>query len=332
MYARGYVTRPGAYELDPSMPLGTAPSQTPVGQTILRCLQRLRPRPVGPHPHRPGGGACRARGGPHRACARRRRLPARGPRRPAPGRAAVPRPPARPFLAPDDLGRARADRRCPSSWASPTPLERDDVPLTPTCKRLLRAGKLARWCAPQGPRPPPPTAAWRSPSSQSAATDAWDVMAWAKVALGPGPARAGIAVPPCAGCSPDRRAARPRCRPLRPHPGRCPRIGYVSAMTMLRGRATAATRSYLEIAEAVEERPARAGRDLRKLWRRLLFNVLDQQHRRPPAQPRLLHAGGRRGPSLRRSTSNPQPDPGPSSCLRSSTPRTAPQPLPSRCR
>lgn len=43
VYARDYVTRPGAYELDPSLPLGTAPSQTPVGQKIFGALSDCAP-------------------------------------------------------------------------------------------------------------------------------------------------------------------------------------------------------------------------------------------------------------------------------------------------
>jgi serine/threonine-protein kinase HipA len=51
------------------------------------------------------------------------------------------------------------------------------------------------------------------------------------------------------------------------------RIGYVSAMTMLQARDDEHA-SYLEIAEAIEERSPDAGADLRELWRRIVFTIL----------------------------------------------------------
>jgi serine/threonine-protein kinase HipA len=51
------------------------------------------------------------------------------------------------------------------------------------------------------------------------------------------------------------------------------RIGYVSAMTMLQAK-DGEQASYLEIAEAIEERSPDAGTDLRELWRRIVFTIL----------------------------------------------------------
>jgi serine/threonine-protein kinase HipA len=51
------------------------------------------------------------------------------------------------------------------------------------------------------------------------------------------------------------------------------RIGYVSAMTMLQAK-DGEQGSYLEIAEAIEERSPDAGTDLRELWRRIVFTIL----------------------------------------------------------
>jgi serine/threonine-protein kinase HipA len=51
------------------------------------------------------------------------------------------------------------------------------------------------------------------------------------------------------------------------------RIGYVSAMTMLQAK-DGEHASYLEIAEAIEERSADAGADLQELWRRIVFTIL----------------------------------------------------------
>lgn len=51
------------------------------------------------------------------------------------------------------------------------------------------------------------------------------------------------------------------------------RLGYVSAMTML-GARDGEQGSYLEIAQAIEERSCHANVDLRELWRRIVFTVL----------------------------------------------------------
>jgi serine/threonine-protein kinase HipA len=51
------------------------------------------------------------------------------------------------------------------------------------------------------------------------------------------------------------------------------RIGYASAMTMLEA-SDGDQRSYLEIAEVIEERSTAVAADLRQLWRRIAFSVL----------------------------------------------------------
>ncbi|MHB1596539.1 MAG: type II toxin-antitoxin system HipA family toxin [Streptosporangiaceae bacterium] len=51
------------------------------------------------------------------------------------------------------------------------------------------------------------------------------------------------------------------------------RIGYVSAMTMLEAR-DGDQRSYLEIADVIEQRSQSATADLRQLWRRIAFSIL----------------------------------------------------------
>jgi serine/threonine-protein kinase HipA len=51
------------------------------------------------------------------------------------------------------------------------------------------------------------------------------------------------------------------------------RVGYASAMTMLEA-SDGDQRSYLEIAEVIEERSPAATADLRQLWRRIAFSVL----------------------------------------------------------
>jgi serine/threonine-protein kinase HipA len=51
------------------------------------------------------------------------------------------------------------------------------------------------------------------------------------------------------------------------------RVGYMSAMSMLQAR-DGEQASYLEIAEAVEERSPTVNADLRELWRRIVFTIL----------------------------------------------------------
>jgi serine/threonine-protein kinase HipA len=103
----------------------------------------------------------------------------------------------------------------------------------------------------------------------SAASDTWNVMAWEKVALDLAH-RAGISVP-------DSRLVRAGDKSIlivdrfdREGPDR---IGYASAMTMLEA-GDGDQRSYLEIAEVIEERSPAATSDLRQLWRRVCFSIL----------------------------------------------------------
>ncbi|MFI4990926.1 MAG: type II toxin-antitoxin system HipA family toxin [Solirubrobacterales bacterium] len=51
------------------------------------------------------------------------------------------------------------------------------------------------------------------------------------------------------------------------------RLGYLSAMSMLQAK-EGEQASYLDIAQALEERSSDAAADLRELWRRIVFTVL----------------------------------------------------------
>ncbi len=100
-------------------------------------------------------------------------------------------------------------------------------------------------------------------------TDEWDVIRWEAVALRLARS-AGITVP-------DHQLHVVEGRPVlvlrrfdRDADGR---IGYVSAMTMLQAK-DGEHASYLEIAEAIEERAPDAQADLQELWRRIVFTVL----------------------------------------------------------
>jgi serine/threonine-protein kinase HipA len=99
--------------------------------------------------------------------------------------------------------------------------------------------------------------------------DAWDVMTWEKVAHDLARA-AGIALP-------DSELIRVGETPVfivtrfDRRPGA--RVGYASARTMLNAR-YGDRRSYLEIAEVIEQRSPEATSGLRELWRRVAFSIL----------------------------------------------------------
>jgi serine/threonine-protein kinase HipA len=100
-------------------------------------------------------------------------------------------------------------------------------------------------------------------------TDEWDVIRWEAVALALAEA-GGIRVP-------EHRLHIVEGRPVlvvrrfdRDAGGR---VGYQSAMSMLQGR-DGVQASYLEIAEAIEERSPAVHADLRELWRRIIFTIL----------------------------------------------------------
>ncbi|MGO9320831.1 MAG: type II toxin-antitoxin system HipA family toxin [Solirubrobacteraceae bacterium] len=99
--------------------------------------------------------------------------------------------------------------------------------------------------------------------------DEWDVIRWEAVALTLAEA-AGMTVP---GHELHVVEGRPVLVLRRFDRDRNGRIGYVSAMTMLQAR-DGEHASYLEIAEAIEERSPDAGADLHELWRRIVFTIL----------------------------------------------------------
>lgn len=99
--------------------------------------------------------------------------------------------------------------------------------------------------------------------------DEWDVIRWEHVALTLA-RRAGIRVP-------EHELVGVEGRPVlivrRFDRAAEQRIGYVSAMTMLEAR-DGDTRSYLEVAEAIETFSPAPTEDLGELWRRIVFSVL----------------------------------------------------------
>jgi serine/threonine-protein kinase HipA len=99
--------------------------------------------------------------------------------------------------------------------------------------------------------------------------DEWDVIRWEAVALELAEA-GGINVP-------ERELHVVEDRPVlvvrRFDRDASGRVGYLSAMSMLQAR-DGEQASYLEIAEAIEERSPAVNADLRELWRRIVFTIL----------------------------------------------------------
>ena len=140
----------------------------------------------------------------------------------------------------------------------------------------------------------------------SASSDTWNVMAWEKVSLDLA-RRAGIAVP-------DSRLIRIGDRTVlivdRFDRQGTDRIGYASAMTMLEA-SDGDQRSYLEIAQVIEERSSAVTSELRQLWRRICFTILISNTDDHLRNHGFLHE---RAESWRLSPAfdmNPNPAPGP---------------------
>ena len=104
------------------------------------------------------------------------------------------------------------------------------------------------------------------PSPQA---DEWDVVRWEAVALTLA-ADAGITVPEHKLHVIENRPVLVVRRFDRDASGR---LGYLSAMSMLQAN-DAEQASYLEIGQVIEERSPDAGKDLRELWRRIVFTIL----------------------------------------------------------
>jgi len=105
----------------------------------------------------------------------------------------------------------------------------------------------------------------------SARTDTWEVMAWEYVLLELA-RQAGIRVPAARletiGSQYVLIVERFDREPTTQH-----RVGYASALTMLEAR-EGEQRSYLDIVETIEEVSPRATEDIHELWRRVAFSVL----------------------------------------------------------
>lgn len=140
----------------------------------------------------------------------------------------------------------------------------------------------------------------------SAAADEWDVMAWEKVAHDLADA-SGVDVPASKLVHIGDRSVHVIDRFDRDGETR---LGYVSAMTMLEA-SDGDQRSYLEIAEVIEECSPAATYDLHRLWRRIVFSVLTSNTDDHLRNHGFLHVAGDQWTLSPAFDLNPDPTPGP---------------------
>lgn len=269
-YDPAYVARPGAYALDPELPLRTTPTQTRVGQSLFGAFGDCAP-------DRWGRTLVKRR---EAATAKAEQRAVRslseidfllgvrddlrqGALRFRAGRGAG----EGPFLAEERDG-VPTLTELPALLALSARAEADEASLA-DLQRLIRVGSSLGGARPKA-HVVDVDGSVAIAKFPSAVSDTWNVMAWEKVALDLAGA-AGVRVPATQLLRIAGRSVLVLRRfDRRPDGGR---IGYASAMTMLEA-ADGDQRSYLDIAEIVETRSPDATAELEQLWRRIVVSVL----------------------------------------------------------
>ncbi|MGH3613242.1 MAG: type II toxin-antitoxin system HipA family toxin [Pseudonocardia sp.] len=302
-YAPGFLATPGAYAVDPELPLTAGTHQTRLGRALFGALTDCAPDRWGRTL------LARREAALARAEGRTARLLGEidyvlGVRDDLRQGALRFRVDGGPFLADDDTG-VPALTDLPALLDLAARAESDTADL-PDLQRLVRAGSSLGGARPK--------AHVRDTDGRvaiakfpSAASDTWNVMAWEKVALDLA-RHAGIEVP-------DSRLLTLAGRHVLvvdrfDRTGTGDRIGYTSAMTMLES-SDGERRSYLEIAEVIERSSARTTEQLHELWRRIVFSVLISNTDDHLRNHGFLHERGdvwRLAPAF---DLNPDPAPGP---------------------
>jgi len=265
-YREDYLQRTDAYELDPGLPLQAGQQQTPVKQALFGAMSDCAPDGWGRRLLR------RAEADRARAAHTRQR-----------GLTELD------FLlgARDDLRQGALRFRGHDS-ALYLAVETEGVPHLIGLPRLLNAAEELERDEPTsedlrlllhgasslgGARPKAhvldPEGRLAIAKFPSPTADDWDVIRWEAVALTLA-VDAGIAVAEHDLHVIEDRPVLVVRRFDREDGGR---IGYVSAMTMLQAK-DGEQASYLEIAQAIEERSPNVVADLRELWRRIVFTIL----------------------------------------------------------
>lgn len=270
VYATAYLARPDAYALDPDLPLTTGSQHTPPGRatfgafadtapdrwgrTLVLRAERARARAASSTPRtlREIDYLLGVRDDLRQGAIRFKHAGAQR---------------ADPFLATGDTGIPHL-AELPELLALAASAE-DDAATYDELRRLVRAGSSLGGARPKAHviDAAGRVAIAKFPSNDR---DTWNVVAWEKTAVDLA-AAAGIAVPVSSLLDVGGRSVLVLDRFDRAPDSR--RIGYASAMTMLRAR-DGETRSYLELAEVLEESSAAPTRELEQLWRRMAFNVL----------------------------------------------------------
>ncbi|MCW2949262.1 MAG: HipA protein [Thermoleophilia bacterium] len=265
-YADVWIARPGAYAIDPVLPLVSGPQQSPEGRPLFGALSDCAP-------DRWGRGLLKR--------AERQRAKALGatPRSLGEidyllgvrddmrqGALRFSRTGTSEFLA-DDVDGVPHLVQLPRLLKTSDELERD-IASDADLQALLRAGGSLG-----GARPKAHVidGAGRAGIAKfpSRAVDEWDVMAWEEVTL----CLARSAKIDTPGSRLERVDGRNVLILERFDRSGGRRVGYVSAMTLLEAT-DGDRRSYVELAEAVELESPRVDVDLEKLWRRVAFGLL----------------------------------------------------------
>ncbi len=303
VYTADYLGASGAYALDPELPLEIGARQTRVGRALFGAFTDCAPDRWGRTlVIRREAALSRAEGRATRALGEVDYL--LGVRDDLRQGALRFRAAAGPFLADDDTGvPALTDLPALLDLAARAESGTADLP---DLQRLIRVGSSLG-----GARPKAHVldnngriAIAKFPSADR---DTWNVMAWEKVALDLAK-RAGINVPTSRLLNLAGRHVLVVDRFDRTDQG--VRIGYVSAMTMLEA-SDGEQRSYLEIAEVIENTSAHATDELHQLWRRIVFSVLISNTDDHLRNHGFLHERGdvwRLAPAF---DLNPNPAPGP---------------------
>jgi serine/threonine-protein kinase HipA len=302
IYNDGYLADPDAYALDPSLPLVTGSLQAPVGRALFGAFSDCAPDRWGRMllVRREAARAKEAGTAPRslteadvllavrddlRQGALRFRLSADGP-----------------YLAQDSGVPVLTDLLALLDIA-----ERVESGIADygDLNRLFRAGSSLGGARPKA-RLMDNDGRIAIAKFPNASSDTWNVMAWEKVALDLA-RRAGITVP-------DSQLIRIGDRTVlivdRFDRRGADRIGYASAKTMLEA-SDGDQRSYLEIAQVIEERSPAVTDELRQLWRRICFTILISNTDDHLRNHGFLHE---RAESWRLSPAfdmNPNPAPGP---------------------
>jgi len=303
IYETEYLSREGAYELDPTLPLSAGAQQTPAERKIFGAFSDCAPDRWGrrlmqrAERHRVGkeGGAERGFGEIDYLLGVRDDLRQGALRFRSPETAT--------YLADETTG-VPLLIELPRLLEAADRLDRDDAS-DADLQRLLRGGSSLG-----GARPKAHVLdrAGRVAIAKfpRAASDEWDVIRWEAVALSlAGDAR--ISVPRWTQHTVDGKAVLIVDRFDR-HDGL--RIGYASAMTMLEA-GDREPGSYLDIADVIERHSPSAARDLRELWRRIAFSIAisnTDDHLRNHGFLRDSSAGWSLSPAF---DLNPDPQPGP---------------------